>query len=334
VTVEDSPSYRQIALDRLSSPEQLDQVLQVTQLRGWLALGALGALIVIALVWSVVGSIPTNVVAHGVLIRPGGLTQLYAAADGSVIEVPVHEGQIVARGEPIVRLDQSTLQRQIEELKAELSVFRDSVSSQAGTGRPTSENRADLERGAERKLAELVEQVNSATTVRSPFAGRVLEIKVGAGDVVNRGTPLVSLQLVDDEKSGLEAVVYVPAASGHNITAGMPVQISPASAAREEYGFLLGKVTAVSGFPATREGMMRVLANASLVDSLSSGGAPFAIQAELLPDSTSRSGYRWSSSKGSRATINSGTLCEVLIKVREERPIEMVLPLLRQASGL
>ena len=114
----------------------------------------------------------------------------------------------------------------------------------------------------------------------------------------------------------------------------MEVQISPTTSAREEYGFLLGKVTYVSEFPSTREGMMRVLANASLVQNLSAQGAPYAVWAELIPDATSQSGYLWSSSKGSRLTVNSGTLCDVFITIREQRPIELVLPLLRQASGL
>ncbi len=35
--------FRKVALERLSSPEQLDQLLQVTDPKGWLALGALGA---------------------------------------------------------------------------------------------------------------------------------------------------------------------------------------------------------------------------------------------------------------------------------------------------
>ena len=33
--------FRKVALERLSSPEQLDQLLQVTDPKGWMALGAL-----------------------------------------------------------------------------------------------------------------------------------------------------------------------------------------------------------------------------------------------------------------------------------------------------
>jgi len=332
--MEEPPPYRQIALDRLSSPEQLDQVLHVTHLRSWLALSALGALLVIAIVWSLVGSIPTNVVARGVLIRPGGLLQLYASADGSILDVPVREGQVIAKGEPVVRLEQATLERDIEELKTQLTVLRQSAGLQPGGIGSPREDRAAAIRQAERTLADLVERFNKASTVSSPSTGRVLEIKVRPGDVVSRGAPLVSLQLVDDEEAGLQAVVYVPAANGRNIAPGMLVQIAPATAAREEYGFLLGRVTSVSAFPSTREGMMRVLANASLVESLLAGGAPYAVWADLLPDPTSQSKYQWSSSKGGHVTVNSGTLCEVFIRVREQRPIELVLPVLQQASGL
>ncbi len=132
----------------------------------------------------------------------------------------------------------------------------------------------------------------------------------------------------------MQAESYVPVANGKTVAAGMAVQISPSTAAREEYGFLLGKVTYVSDFPATREGMMRVLSNESLVTALSTQGPPFAVYADLLADARSPSGYAWSSGTGSELAINSATPCEVFITVREQRPLELLLPLLCQFSGL
>ncbi|HVY69919.1 MAG TPA: NHLP bacteriocin system secretion protein, partial [Verrucomicrobiae bacterium] len=61
--------FRQAALDRLSSPEQLDELMHVTDPRAWMALGALGLVLVTALAWGVWGSIPTKVKAEGILIR-------------------------------------------------------------------------------------------------------------------------------------------------------------------------------------------------------------------------------------------------------------------------
>jgi multidrug efflux pump subunit AcrA (membrane-fusion protein) len=319
VTPDDATPYRQIALERLSSPEQLDQVLQVTHLRSWLALTALGVLLLMALVWSVVGTIPTKISAPGMLIRPGGLFDLFAPGEGNVVDVLVKEGQVVEKGQVVARLNQPSLAAEVEDARIHIAGMT------AGS---------DERREAERALAVVEQRLATASLVRSPHPGRILEIKVRPGDVVGRGAPIVSLQLADQEGTGIQAVVYVPAANGKSVLPGMPVQISPTTAAREEYGFLIGRVTYVSEFPSTREGMMRVLANEGLVANLSAQGAPFAVWAELLPDPSSRSGYRWSSSKGSQLTVNSGTLCEVFITTREQRPIELVLPLLRQASGL
>lgn len=327
MATEESTPYRQVALDRLSSPEQLDQVLQVTHLRSWLALGALGVILLIAVVWSIVGSIPTKVVAQGMLITPGGLFELYAPDDGRVVEVLVREGQKVEKGQPVARLDQADLERQADDLKMQVELL-------GAPGAPGGTNRVRELREAERTLATLMQRLEDESAIRSPQTGRVLEIKMRSGDIVSRGAPLVSLQLADGQATGLQAVVYVPAARGKAITPGMDVQISPTIAAREEYGFLLGKVTYVSEFPATREGMMRVLANQGLVENLSAAGAPYAVWADLQPDATSKSGYQWSSPKGSQILVNSGTLCDVFITVREQRPIELVLPLLRRASGL
>jgi HlyD family secretion protein len=68
-----SEIFRKVSLDRLSSPEQLDQLMQVTTTRGWMALAAIGALLVAVVTWAVVGSLPERVVGQGILVRSGGI---------------------------------------------------------------------------------------------------------------------------------------------------------------------------------------------------------------------------------------------------------------------
>ena len=62
--------FRKESLERLSSPERLDQLIQVVKPKEWLPLAALGALVVLAVVWSIFGRIPFTVSGRGVLIRP------------------------------------------------------------------------------------------------------------------------------------------------------------------------------------------------------------------------------------------------------------------------
>jgi HlyD family secretion protein len=162
----------------------------------------------------------------------------------------------------------------------------------------------------------------------------VVEIKRDAGDLVAAGTALLSLELAGQGSGGLQVIAYVPPGEGKNVERDMYVQVSPSTAPREEFGFLIGKVSYVSEFPSTPDGMMRVLANPTLVQGLAASGPPFAAYIELEEDPNSTSGYRWSSFKGNTVPVNSGTICTVNITIRERKPVELVIPMIRQALGL
>jgi hypothetical protein len=49
--------FRKVSLDRLSSPEQLDQLMQVTDARGWIILSAFGIVLATAVLWGFLGSV-------------------------------------------------------------------------------------------------------------------------------------------------------------------------------------------------------------------------------------------------------------------------------------
>jgi HlyD family secretion protein len=97
---------------------------------------------------------------------------------------------------------------------------------------------------------------------------------------------------------------------------------------------MLGKVTYVSDFPATSKGMRRVLKNEKLVNALSGSDAPYELHADLTFDPATMSHYHWTSAGGPPVRIQSGTLATANIEVHARRPIEMVLPLLRRATGI
>ena len=114
----------------------------------------------------------------------------------------------------------------------------------------------------------------------------------------------------------------------------MTVRIAPASVAPEEYGYLLGTVTFVSDFPTTSRAVQRTLRNPELVAALTRGDAPYEIRVDLRLDPTTASGYLWSSSDGPPIDILTGTLCSVLITVERRRPIDLVIPMIRDQFGL
>lgn len=85
--------FRQESLERLSSPEQLDQLMQIVTPKSWVPLGTLGVLVLVGLVWSVVGRIPITVTGSGLLVSASenssddlvGVTY-FAKADGDRIQ--------------------------------------------------------------------------------------------------------------------------------------------------------------------------------------------------------------------------------------------------------
>ena len=85
--------FRKVALDRLSSPEQLDQLVKITTPSGWLALAALIILLVMLLVWAVFGTVPSQVSGPAILIQTGDDVRLEA-----VMYVPLADGNKLAPG--------------------------------------------------------------------------------------------------------------------------------------------------------------------------------------------------------------------------------------------
>jgi HlyD family secretion protein len=72
--------FRQEAMDKTLSPDELDRLMRVTGPKGWLALIALLALVAAAVVWGVFGTIPVVVGAdEGVLL--GGDSRSQAASN-------------------------------------------------------------------------------------------------------------------------------------------------------------------------------------------------------------------------------------------------------------
>lgn len=67
--------FRKKALERLSSPEQLDQLMKIVTPRSWLPLAVLGALLGGGLIWSVLGRIPVTTTGQGALVYADSLPE-------------------------------------------------------------------------------------------------------------------------------------------------------------------------------------------------------------------------------------------------------------------
>ncbi len=156
--------FRKVALERLSSPEQLDQLLSVTRPGGWLALGSLGALLLAAVVWGFAGTIPTEARGEGMLLRRGGVTDLVAAASGQVDQLLVAVGDHVEKGQVVAKIRQDALTRQVEDARAKREAaeaeYQDLLRFAEEQRRLSAQNRAQQKADLERSIATLGRQAS------------------------------------------------------------------------------------------------------------------------------------------------------------------------------
>ncbi|HKV10045.1 MAG TPA: NHLP bacteriocin system secretion protein, partial [Thermoanaerobaculia bacterium] len=225
----------------------------------------------------------------------------------------------------------NTAQDQLANARLQLnSLELKGLDSAQQTGQQVEAREAQI-RDLEIELRERQARLTETARVVSNRPGRVLELLVDRGDVVNPGTPLLNLEVASEE---LQAVLFVPASAGKRVQPGMRVRVSPSTVKREEYGSMIGRVTWASEYPSTSRGMTRLLGNEALVQRLMQEGPPIQVNVALEKDPKTPTGYRWSSSTGPSVQISSGTLATGSVVVREERPINLVVPKIREKLGV
>jgi len=124
--------FREVALERLSSPDELDRLLKVTEAKAWIAQLTLFALIALALVWGFVGRIPSVVSGQGVIVRRGGVLNVVAAGSGVVAQLKVKVGDRITEGQIVATIAQPAMLEKRKNVELALSqARRESDSSHA-----------------------------------------------------------------------------------------------------------------------------------------------------------------------------------------------------------
>jgi HlyD family secretion protein len=102
--------FREGAIDRLSSPDQLDQLVGVTRPVDWLGAAVIALALVMLLAWSLFGRVQTRAGGDGILVGDGGrVVEAVAGAGGRLGAVEVAVGDQVGQGQVIARLLQADI---------------------------------------------------------------------------------------------------------------------------------------------------------------------------------------------------------------------------------
>jgi hypothetical protein len=99
-----SAVFRKVALDRLSSPEQLDLLMRVTSPRSWLAFLALAMLVATAVYWAVFGQITLGQTVTAALIPTGGVKNIIGVESGQLLIWHVTVGEMVKENQIVAEI--------------------------------------------------------------------------------------------------------------------------------------------------------------------------------------------------------------------------------------
>jgi|CXWL01.1.fsa_nt_gi HlyD family secretion protein len=126
---------RKASIERLSSPEQLDTLMRVTSPVGWLALAAVGCLILGAIAWGTFGSLNVKISGQGILLRGDAVKAVELPTSGKIVDVLVREGDTVTAGQVVVRVAMPEVESQISTLKDQIADLQSQGSAEAGQTR-------------------------------------------------------------------------------------------------------------------------------------------------------------------------------------------------------
>lgn len=152
--------------------------------------------------------------------------RIYNQEEGGVLEVRVREGDAVAAGDVLVRLDDRVLRAELAKARAQRRQAEADARRLRGLAARQLVSRETLDRAltnleVARAEERLLQTRLGYMTVRAPFAGRIAERRINPGDVAPKHTHL--LTLVDPDS--LLTTVSVSELLLPHIHVGDPVQV-------------------------------------------------------------------------------------------------------------
>ncbi len=135
------PLFRNKALERLRSPEQLDAPSKLIRRKTSLALSATAFIILSGLIWGIFGTLPKTIEGRAILVHPGKTVTIEAGVSGSLQKWLVSERDLINDDQIIGVIEQPeverdlintllTLNQQIEQIETKSNLRKEEVQQQ------------------------------------------------------------------------------------------------------------------------------------------------------------------------------------------------------------
>lgn len=216
--------FRERALMRNAQPEPLDDLLRVTAPHEWLLVAGLACLLLVAVAWSVFGSVERTLSSGGALVRPGARYTLVSVVSGTVSEVLADVGEVVAVGQPLARLKLPELGWRLQVVRARVAL----LEAQAARTGPPAEGwvRAELA-SARAEWITLASLEAAGEVIVSSQAGELTARGLVKGQAVTAGAAVAEVRTGTSRPP--EAVMFFSTEHGQRIETGMAARVAVAT---------------------------------------------------------------------------------------------------------
>ena len=162
--------------------------------------------------------------------------ELRPEVGGRIVAILFQEGQEVAQGAPLFKVDDAELKSQVAQAEADRDLSAQALVRTRQLIADKASSQADLERAeatarSDQAKLDLLETRLARTTVRAPFAGVTGQRKVSLGDYVSSSNELVSLQTVNPERAAFQ----VPERYAERLHRGQKVTFRVAALPGQEF---------------------------------------------------------------------------------------------------
>ena len=297
------------ALEKLHSPDKLDNMIRITGPVGCMGLATVAMLCFAIVLWSVYGSFTEKAEGYGLILDSAGVVNISHTVSGKVTDVYVKTGSRVQKGDLVARMEQP-------------EQSADTRMAQYGT--ELGVNDRDVQSRVYEFDAKRYQQA-ARENIFSDYEGIVGEVMVAEGQLISAGSPICSIRLTQD-RDELQGVFYIGVEKGKRVEPGMTIQLAPNGVDITQTGSLIGVVKSVSQYPVSAEGVRKGLGNSQLAQYVlqKDGGAAVEIRFELVKDADSKSGYLWTSVVGHHKPVTAGSYCTGSVVIERQPPIEKV----------
>jgi multidrug efflux pump subunit AcrA (membrane-fusion protein) len=288
----DKKIFRDKALERLSSPEEFDTPLRILNIKAWLLLLLLLAIMASVFLWAGFSNMNQEINCKGMILKEENLTDVLAIRTGFVENIMVNSADSVMKGELLFHLYSAGDKEKITGLENAFTAA-----------------------GVFNKF-QIPEEIRTRSEIRSPITGSVFEISITNGSFVNIGDRLMKIEhkIAKGKAEELEVIGFIPGSMISIIEEDFPVMISPANVDVKDYGYLIGRVKRIAAYPVSEE-------RVEMLTRRNPGLQPAAnekiYEVVVIPE-RSGSGLKWSSNKNPDIRLTNGTLCELKIISRSK----------------